>query len=97
MIGTRVHLQEIETGWEQSDAEHDASVAAARAATARALELPEVAIISKARRKRRGSDQHEPTGARGREFAIVESGLRFLVNLEAYLDTGLFLDHRALR
>jgi 23S rRNA (cytosine1962-C5)-methyltransferase len=96
-LGMRVHLQEIETAWEQSDAEHDASVAAARAATARALELPEAAIVAKARRKRRGSDQHEPTGARGREFAIVESGLRFLVNLEAYLDTGLFLDHRALR
>src|SRR6185369_5261069 len=47
--------------------------------------------------KRRGREQHEPTGVRGTDFVIVESGLSFLVNLEAYLDTGLFLDHRALR
>jgi len=28
---------------------------------------------------------------------VREAGLRFEVNLEAYLDTGLFLDHRVLR
>jgi len=96
-LGTRVHLQEIETGWEQTDAEHAAWIAAACAATAAALALPDAAIAFKSRRRRRGREQHEKTGAQGREFAIVEAGLRFLVNLEAYLDTGLFLDHRALR
>ena len=30
-------------------------------------------------------------------FEVREGGLRFLVNLENYLDTGLFLDHRPLR
>ena len=96
-VGMRIHLQEVETGWEQTDAEHDEGLAAARAATAKALGIPLVAIVVKARRKRRGREQHEPTGLRGREFVVVESGLRFLVNLETYLDTGLFLDHRALR
>jgi hypothetical protein len=47
--------------------------------------------------KRHGRQQHTKTGTAGTEFAIAESGLRFLVNLEAYLDTGLFLDHRTLR
>jgi 23S rRNA (cytosine1962-C5)-methyltransferase len=61
------------------------------------LNLPPDAIVAKVRRKRRAGLQHEPTGVRGREFAIIESRLRFLVNLDAYLDTGLFLDHRALR
>ena len=96
-IGTRVHLQEIETGWVQSDAEHAAWLADVHAAVAGALRLPADAIVVKARRKRRAGAQHEKTGARGTEFAVVESGLDFLVNLEAYLDTGLFLDHRALR
>ena len=59
--------------------------------------MPLTAIVAKARRKRRGRDQHEPTGARGTEFIVVEAGLRFIVNLETHLDTGLFLDHRALR
>ena len=96
-LGLRVHLQEIDTGWEQSDAEHDAWLAAAGAAAAEVLHLPPDAIVAKVRRKRRARVQHEPTGVRGREFAIIESGLRFFVNLDAYLDTGLFLDHRALR
>jgi 23S rRNA (guanine2069-N7)-methyltransferase len=96
-LGLRVHLQEIDTGWEQSDAEHDAWFAAAGAAAAEVLHLPPDAIVAKVRRKRRARMQHEPTGVRGREFAIIESGLRFFVNLDAYLDTGLFLDHRALR
>jgi 23S rRNA (cytosine1962-C5)-methyltransferase len=96
-VGMRAHLQEIETGWEQSDAEHDAWLDASCAAAAEALHLPAQAIVAKVRAKRRGREQHEATGVRGKEFVIVESGLRFLVNLEAYLDTGLFLDHRALR
>ena len=96
-IGTRVHLQEIETGWEQTDAGHAAWVRAVRDATAGALALPAPAIAVKERRKRHGRDQHAKTGAAGTDFVVVESGLRFIVNLEAYLDTGLFLDHRALR
>ena len=96
-VGMRVHLQEIETGWEQSDAEHDVWLALVRAETARVLALPEKSIVAKARRKRRGGEQHEPTGRHGTDFVVLEAGLRFIVNLEPYLDTGLFLDHRALR
>ncbi len=33
----------------------------------------------------------------GRPFAVAEAGLKFLVNLDDYLDTGLFLDHRPTR
>jgi 23S rRNA (cytosine1962-C5)-methyltransferase len=96
-FGVRAHLQEIETGWEQSDAEHGAWLAAVRAETARVLGLSPDAVVAKSRRRRRGREQHEPTGERGTDFIVVENGLRFIVNLEAYLDTGLFLDHRALR
>ncbi len=93
----RVHLQEIDTGWQQDEAEHDAWRAAVRETVATALALPSSSIIAKMRAKRRGREQHAKTGAAGNEFVICESGLRFLVNLEAYLDTGLFPDHRALR
>ena len=31
------------------------------------------------------------------EYVVLENGLKFLVNLEGYLDTGLFLDHRNTR
>ena len=96
-LGTRVHLQEIETGWAQDPAQHEAWLAAVTAATAEALALPADAVVAKHRAKRQGREQHTKTGAKGRPFVVVEAGLRFLVNLEAYLDTGLFLDHRALR
>ena len=96
-IGTRVLLQEIETGWLATPAEHAAWLEAVTHATAGALAMPASAVVVKERRKRRGREQHERSGRRGTDFVIVESGLRFLVNLEAYVDTGLFLDHRALR
>ena len=31
------------------------------------------------------------------EFVVEENGLKFIVNLSDYLDTGLFLDHRSTR
>ena len=93
----RVHLQEIDTGWQQDETQHHAWHAAVRDTVAMALALSPSAIVAKARAKRRGREQHAKTGAAGSEFVIGESGLRFLVNLEAYLDTGLFPDHRALR
>jgi 23S rRNA (cytosine1962-C5)-methyltransferase len=97
VLPPRVHLQEIDTGWEQTEREHAAWVAAVRAAAAAALGMAPATIAFKERRKRHGREQHTKTGAAGSDFAIVEGGLRFIVNLEAYLDTGLFLDHRALR
>jgi 23S rRNA (cytosine1962-C5)-methyltransferase len=96
-IGTRLHVQEIETGWRQEAHEHAAWQAAVLQAVSQATAVPSAAIVTKRRPKRRGREQHVKTGAAGCEFAIAESGLQFLVNLEAYLDTGLFLDHRALR
>jgi 23S rRNA (cytosine1962-C5)-methyltransferase len=96
-LGMRVHLQEIDTGWEQTDAAHAAWLSAVRDATATALEVPAAHVFFKERRKRHGREQHVKTGAAGTDFTIVEAGLNFIVNLEAYLDTGLFLDHRALR
>ncbi len=96
-LGLRVHLQEIDTGWEQDAAAHEAWIASVRMAVAEVLAIAETAIVVKERRKRRGREQHTKTGVAGTPFVVREAGLRFEVNLEAYLDTGLFLDHRALR
>ena len=95
-LGLRVHLQEIETGWQQEEAAHRDWLVEVTGETARVLGVARAAIAVKERR-RHGREQQGKTGSRGREFAIREAGPRFLVNLDAYLDTGLFLDHRALR
>ena len=93
----RAHLQEIDTGWHEEAPRHEEWRSAVRATVRSTLALPDEAMVWKARAKRHGREQHRPTGAIGSEFAVEEAGLRFLVNLEPYLDTGLFLDHRALR
>ena len=48
-------------------------------------------------RERHLSAEREAQGSAAHEFPVEEHGLRFLVNLDDYLDTGLFLDHRNAR
>ena len=93
----RVHLQEFETGWKQEEEEYNAWVEEVRNATAEVLELPLEAISFKRRARQRGLSQYEKTGTQGDDFVVTEHGHKFIVNLEQYLDTGLFLDHRNTR
>lgn len=44
-----------------------------------------------------GKQQYEKLAATRERFVVEEGGLKFLVNLQDYLDTGLFLDHRNTR
>lgn len=97
VYGERAHLQEYWRGGEAGVPERDAWLAAIREAAAQALEIPAGRVAIKRRERQRGTDQYEKTGARGEDFAVEEGGHRFVVNLEAYLDTGLFLDHRITR
>ena len=41
--------------------------------------------------------QYQKTSEEKEFFEVQENGLKFLVNLSDYLDTGLFLDHRTTR
>lgn len=41
--------------------------------------------------------QYQKLAGEKTEFIVEEAGLKFLVNLSDYLDTGLFLDHRITR
>jgi 23S rRNA (cytosine1962-C5)-methyltransferase len=75
----------------------DDRAAQVHAAAAEALGLPREHVILKRRARRRAGEQHGKSGLRGESFVVREGGHRFLVNLEAYLDTGLFLDHRNTR
>jgi 23S rRNA (cytosine1962-C5)-methyltransferase len=68
-----------------------------RVTIAEVLEVAPGAIHFKLRQRQKGSQQYEKTDSRGRDFVVEESGLKFWVNLDDYLDTGLFLDHRNLR
>ncbi len=92
-----VHAQEYE-----APGSVDPRAASRRRAEALAV-LPEVLdadpadIHFKTRRRQRGAAQYEREEAAGEFVEVGEGGLRFLVKLGAYLDTGLFLDHRITR
>jgi 23S rRNA (guanine2445-N2)-methyltransferase / 23S rRNA (guanine2069-N7)-methyltransferase len=61
------------------------------------LEIPPEHVVLKVRRPQKGTSQYEKVSDRGGLLEVREGGLRFLVNLTDYLDTGLFLDHRPTR
>ncbi len=65
--------------------------------------LPEVTgvpverIRLRTRRRNRRGEQYRKLGEEARFHVVEEGGLKFLVNFDDYLDTGLFLDHRLTR
>lgn len=59
--------------------------------------VPLSSIYWRMRVKRDKTEQYEKTSAKKNFFEVQEYGVKFWVNLEDYLDTGLFLDHRETR
>ncbi len=65
--------------------------------------LPEVLGIDadriwfRTRRKRKGLDQYTKLASEQVFHQVEEGTLKFLVNFDDYLDTGIFLDHRLTR
>jgi 23S rRNA (cytosine1962-C5)-methyltransferase len=97
LYGERAHLQEYERANTEEDPAHARWQQEVVGAAAEGLGIAPERVVLKRRARRRAGEQHEKTGSSGEELLVAEGGHRFLVNLEAYLDTGLFLDHRITR
>ncbi|MEH6627697.1 MAG: bifunctional 23S rRNA (guanine(2069)-N(7))-methyltransferase RlmK/23S rRNA (guanine(2445)-N(2))-methyltransferase RlmL [Motiliproteus sp.] len=54
-------------------------------------------VVLKHRRRQSGKEQYQRLDEQNNYFTVSEGGCDFLVNLQDYLDTGLFLDHRLIR
>jgi 23S rRNA (cytosine1962-C5)-methyltransferase len=62
------------------------------------LDITQENIFTKLRQRKAGREgQYQKTAETKSEFIVEENGLKFIVNLADYLDTGLFLDHRTTR
>jgi 23S rRNA (guanine2445-N2)-methyltransferase / 23S rRNA (guanine2069-N7)-methyltransferase len=61
------------------------------------LEIPREQMFFKVRRRQKGGGQYEKMDETGVFHEVREGPCRLLVNFTDYLDTGLFLDHRATR
>ncbi len=62
-----------------------------------ALEIPPEQMFFKIRQRQKGSAQYQASDETGEFHEVREGPCRLLVNFTAYLDTGLFLDHRPVR
>ena len=69
----------------------------ALAAIPQALNVDPSRVVVKRRERQTGKKQYERQAAQGHFMEVIEGGVKLLVNLTDYLDTGLFLDHRPLR
>ena len=90
----------------ETEEHQDAWIALVRSAVATGLGLTEAQIHLKERRRQSGRQkaekdaddgQYQKLEGRGVTRLVTEQGLTFEVNLDDYLDTGLFLDHRPTR
>ena len=62
------------------------------------LKVKQENIFFRVRQRKEGRlGQYQKLDERKNEFIVLENGLKFIVNLSDYLDTGLFLDHRITR
>jgi putative N6-adenine-specific DNA methylase len=92
-----VHVAEYERGHSRNAAQQAAWYDLMQAKIAEVLALPVDNVVMKCKPRQRGLSQHERQADSGEFFEAHESGLKFLVNVRDYIDTGLFLDHRQTR
>lgn len=97
VYGEHIHLQEYDTGWLMHPEEYRQWLADVCEAVQFVTGFPAQNIHLKQRARQKGTAQYEKTGASSEDFIVCEHGRRFWVNLDKYLDTGLFLDHRNTR
>lgn len=81
-----------------SDDEHEEWLQQCKAVLSEVLHVaPENMYVKLRQRKQGRQGQYQKLAEEKHEFVVQENGLQFLVNLEDYLDSGLFLDHRSTR
>ncbi len=90
-------VQAYSPPWERDPEQVEAMEDAIAESIRETLAIPPERLHFKTRQRQKGLSQYEKTGEQGNTFVVHEAGLKFRVNLDDYLDTGLFLDHRQTR
>jgi len=93
-----VHAAEYKRKHGMEDEEHAVWLSACQQTIAEVLAIEPQQIFMKERMRKAGRQgQYEKFGEEKQERIVSENGLKFIINLTDYLDTGLFLDHRITR
>jgi len=95
----KIYVAEYRRRHSMNDEEHEEWLQQSFKIISEILQLPEENIYSRERKKlsHRENQQYEKQNFAQQFSTVEENGLKFLINLTDYLDTGLFLDHRITR
>jgi len=98
IYGEKVCLSEYRAKHHLTEEEHMDWLNGTAAIIADVLQVEDEHIYTKERRRKTDRlSQYQKINEEKEFFEVEENGLKFLVNLSDYLDTGLFLDHRITR
>ena len=98
IYGDNIYVAEYKRRHNMTETEHDEWMEKSISVLCEILKSDKENIFLKLRQRKPGRlGQYQKTGERKTEFIVEENGLKFIVNLSDYLDTGLFLDHRVTR
>lgn len=92
-----LHITEYERPHDRDIGQHAEWLELMARTAGQVMEVDRNRIFVKHRGRQRGAEQHEHLSEQKYEAFVQEDGLKFLVNLSDYIDTGLFLDHRVTR
>ena len=95
----RLCISEYRRRHGMDDEEHISWLDDAVSVASEILQINRENILLRERKKmsHRSDSQYQRQQKTENFFTVKENGLKFLINLEDYLDTGLFLDHRITR
>ncbi len=98
IYGDKLYAAEYLRRHGMNDEDHDTWLDQSLQIAARVLGIEPGQVHQKLRRRKSGREgQYQKLGEEKEFFNVEEDGLLFKVNLNDYLDTGLFLDHRITR
>ncbi len=98
--GEAAVLYLYERPYDKPDDEETAWLELMAGAATGALNIERTSLVVKTRRRLGVEDQYERTCSEvkvARQRVVRENGLSFIVNIDDYIDTGLFMDHRPAR
>ncbi len=96
--GEKLYVAEYKRRHNMTEDEHDVWMEESLGVIMEVLAVEKENIFLKLRQRKPGRlGQYQKYDEVQHEFVVEENGLKFIVNMSDYLDTGLFLDHRITR
>jgi 23S rRNA (cytosine1962-C5)-methyltransferase len=98
LYGDKLYVAEYKRRHGMTEEEHDEWMEESLKVITEVTGVSKENIFLKLRQRKPGRlGQYQKFDEVQHEFIVEENGLKFIVNLSDYLDTGLFLDHRITR